>query len=1138
VSHCARRVLLQVAVALGLCASHRIQAQTVTTGDIEGVVRDPSDAVIASATVTLKSLERGEIRTALTGDQGSYHFNFLKPGVYTLVAVTTGLNSGLKSDTAKVTISVGQAIAIDLVAKVQAVQQAIEIKAETQVVATENANSTTTFDSQQIEGLPMPGGDITTVAFTVPGVLMNTGGGTGNFSSHGLPATSNLFTLNGTDYNEPWLNVNMSGASNLTLGQTEIQEASVVQNGYSVQYGRQAGANVNYVTKSGTNTVHGDLLYNFNNHLMNANDFFSNATGVPRPYAASQEWGADIGGPAIKDKLFWYVDSEGLYYTIPTSGVVNTPSPELQTYILGRLQPVQRPLYQTAFNLWNSAPGASRAVPVTNGNGPLQDGRGLMGCGELAANNVAAPGGGIFGRNVSCLSAWGSSGTNVNREWFNSDRVDWNIDASQRIFFRFKGDHGFQPSSTSLISPVFNAQSIQPIYEGQINHTYVNSGAMVNNFIFSVLWYGAITGPANITKTLAAFPTYFNIAGDAGSNNGGIYNMGVYWAGYPFGRSMGQGQLSDDLSVIKGKHSLKVGFNFRRNRYTNYDYQTGRIGSYFFSNIVDFANGVTNPTDGSVYYQEFSPLQNAHNRMYNLGVYAMDEWAIRTNLKLTLGIRFDRTPNFTCLDKCFSHLTDQFSLPSFQKGVDIPYNSSIQSGLSQPYYSVDPVVADPRVAVAWTPGNAPGLVVRSGFGLFSDLSPGILASDVFDNAPYPYAALIRQGQEVGLASDPNSAAAAALTQFNAFKNGFFSGQTLGQLQSSVPGGFSAPPYFSIPHHYSTAQYAEWSFEIEQRIGTKNAVSATYSGNYGYNLLLGNGFVNAYLAYPAQFPNGFGGLPLTAPDPRFGAITELTNSGISHYDGLSLQFRRVLGWGFQGQISYTWSHALDDVSNGGSGLTFSYTSAAGLVTPSVRGSYGNADYDVRHNVVADFLWNTPWKLPNRFLDKALNNWTVGGKIFLRSGTPFGIIDSELSGNLSPNINAAMLASYQGSSPIARQCGASAVNIPCYSLSDFVPSLQETTFGNVARNSFYGPGYFDIDATVFKNFPIQDRIKLSIGAQAFNLMNHPNFADPNNNIAGTGFGTISSTVSQPTSPYGAVAGSAVSGRVLVLTGRLSF
>ena len=135
---------------------------------------------------------------------------------------------------------------------------------------------------------------------------MSLGSGYGNFISHGLPGTSNLFTMNGNDYNDAYLNLNNSGASNMLLGQNEVQEASIVQNEYSVQYGRQAGANVNYVTKSGSNDIHADLSYRFNNHLMNANDFFNNSTGTPRPYAVSQQWGADIGGPAVRNKLFWY----------------------------------------------------------------------------------------------------------------------------------------------------------------------------------------------------------------------------------------------------------------------------------------------------------------------------------------------------------------------------------------------------------------------------------------------------------------------------------------------------------------------------------------------------------------------------------------------------------------------------------------------------------------------------------------------------------------------------------------------------------------------------------------------------------------------------------------------------------------
>jgi hypothetical protein len=1128
--------VLTIILVLGI-GMGPIQGQTMTSGDVAGVVRDTSGAVVAAATVTLKSAATGEVRTVTTNETGAYRFTFLKPGDYTVSAATPGL----KSDISRVTVQVGQASTVDIVAKVEATQEVIEVSANAELISTENANLNTTFTTKQILDLPAPGGDITTFAFTVPGIVMSLGSGYGNFISHGLPGVSNLFTMNGDDYNDAYLNLNNSGASNMLLGQNEVQEASIVQNGYSVQYGRQAGANINYVTKSGSNAVHADLMYNFNNHLMNANDFFNNATGTPRPYAVSQQWGADIGGPALKNKLFWYADSEGIYYTLATSGVVSIPSKALQTYILGNIKPVQQSLYQNAFNIWNGAPGASGAVPVTNGGGPLQDSRGLMGCGELAGNNVPAPGGGVFGQNVSCLDAFGTSGANTNKEWFNTARADWNISDKQKIFFRFKGDHGFQPTGTSLLTPGLNEQSLQPQYEGQINHTFVISPTMVNNFIASILWYSAIFGPANTAAAAQLFPSYFNIGGEASANNGGIYAMGIYWPVFPQGRDVGQGQLIDDFSVVKGSHTFKIGVNYRRNRVTDFSYEEGKIGSYFFSNIVDFANGVTNPNTGSYYYQQFAPLQDAHVRLYNIGVYLMDEWNVKSNLKVTLGIRFDRTANPTCLDNCFSRLTDQFTASDFQKGASIPYNSSIQTGLSHAYYGVDKLVADPRFGVVWSPGMGKGTVVRAGFGIFSDLAPAFLASNVFSNAPYPYQAVIYQGQEVGLASDPNSAAAAAQNSYNAFKTGFFAGDTLDQLNSAVPGGFGTPNYFSIPHHFGTPQYAEWSFEIEQPLGKKNVFVATYSGNHGYNLLTQNGYPNAYLANPSAFPSGFGGLPLAPPDPRFNAVTEIVNNGRSNYDGLSVQFRRAMAWGISGQIAYTWSHALDNLSNGGVGLPISFCSGCALgnlSSPSVAANYGNSDYDVRHNMTADFIWETPWKPANHPLGYIVGGWTVAGKFYMRSGTPFSIIDSVLAGNVSPTINSTMLASYAVSSGVNRHCGTGAVNTPCFNLSDFVPSLSETGFGNVGRNSFYGPGYTNVDATILKNFPIKERYKFSVGVQFLNLANHPHFQGPNANIAGGGFGTITGSVLQPTSPYGAFQSSSFSGRLVVLTGRFNF
>lgn len=1114
-------------------------AQSLTTGAITGDVKDQSGAAVPGITVTLHDLDNGAVQTATSSQTGGYEFPLLTPGNYTVQAA----GSGLSSDTVKVNVLVGAGSKVDLVAAVQSTRQVIEVSTSTgDAVQTENADLTTAFSTKQVLELPTPGGDLTTIAFTVPGIVMSTGMGYGNFSSHGLPGTSNLFTMNGDDYNDPYLNLNNSGASNLLLGQTEVAEATVTQNGYSVQYGRQAGAQLNYVTKGGTNDIHFDLLFNFNNHLMNANDFFANEEGVARPYAVSKQWGADIGGPIIKNKLFFYSDAEGLYYTLPSTATVVIPSPQLQTYILSNISPVSVPLYTQAFNVYNSA--ISKAVPVTTGSGPLQDSTGNLGCGGTAsvANGLTgtpAPGGGTFGVDVPCAYAYGASGSNTNKEWLETHRVDWNISDKQKIFFRFKGDHGFQPTGTNLLTPTLNEQSIQPQYEGQINHTYVVSPTQVNNFIVSFLWYSAIFGPASESASLSTFPSYFSIGGAGGTNNAGFYADGVNWNAFPQGRDAGQGQIVDDYSWIKGNQTWKFGVNYRRNRVTDFSYESNQVGTYNFANLLDFANGVTNGSTNSNYSQVFSPLLDAHIRFYNIGIYGQDEWAIKPNLKLTLGLRMDRTANPTCLDKCFSNLNTAFDSGSFQMGAGIPYNSSIVTGLSHAYYSVDSIVPDPRLGIVWSPGGVHGTVIRGGIGVFSDLAPGVLVANVFRNAPYPFNAVIENNSPVGLASTPGTAAADAVAEYNAFKTGFFGGQTLAQLNASVPGGFGPFPYFSVPTKFQTPNVVEWSFEIQQPFGQKNVFVATYSGNHGYNLLLQNGLLNAYVN-TTNFPGGFGGLPTTAPDPRFAAVTQLTNAGISNYDGLSVQFRRAFSYGFQGEAGYTWSHALDDISNGGAGEAFSFCSGCGFTTmenPVVSQNYGASDYDIRHNFTADFVWDTPWKFHNRIIGNVLGNWTLSGKFYWRTGTPFTIYDSTLAGLVAgDNINGALTATTLSKLP--QTCGVSAVNTPCYTTSQFVAAGSESTFGNVGRNSIYGPHYSDVDVTLFKNFTIKERLRFQVGASAYNVLNHPNFQNPDANVSSTSFGMITSTAIPPTSAYGAFQGSAVSGRVLVVSGRVTF
>jgi hypothetical protein len=222
-------------------------AQSVVSGEIDGTVTDPAGAVVPNAKVTLSSSETGTSESTSTGSSGTFRFALVKPGNYTLTVSV----SGFRTTKLTVVASLGQATTIPVKLEVGTQSQSIEVTAESPLLHTENANLATTVDEKTIDLIPSPGQDITNYAMTTPGVTLSTGAGYGNFTANGLPGTSNLYTVNGNDYNDPYLNLNNSGASNLLLGANELQEITVVTNGYTGEYGRAAGANVNYSTKSG-----------------------------------------------------------------------------------------------------------------------------------------------------------------------------------------------------------------------------------------------------------------------------------------------------------------------------------------------------------------------------------------------------------------------------------------------------------------------------------------------------------------------------------------------------------------------------------------------------------------------------------------------------------------------------------------------------------------------------------------------------------------------------------------------------------------------------------------------------------------------------------------------------------------------
>ena len=1086
-------------------------AQSTVTGDLAGVVTDPTGAAVPNAKVTIKADATGETTTATTNGNGEFRVSLLRPGTYTVVVSS----SGFQDTTQKATVSLGQVAPVNVQLGLQQQTQTVNVTEAAPLLQNENANLATTYNTLQLENLPAPGNDMTSYAFTTPGVTVSTGGGYGNFSAFGLPGVSNLFTINGNDNMDPYLNLNNSGASNLTLGANEIAEAAVVLNGYTGQYGRQAGAQVNYITKSGTNAFHGNAGWFWNGNDLNANDWFNNATGTPLPHAVSNEWEWSIGGPIKKNKAFFFFDNEGLRYVLPSGGPVYIPTTDFANYVLANLtktNPAAVPLYQNAFNLYAGASGASRATGLT----AAQDAQ--LGCGDIS-------GAGAFGVTAPCARVFQSSVNNLNTEWLLAAKVDLDISSNDRLYFRYNMDRGVQATGTDPINSAFNANSVQPSYGGQMGYTRTMGATMVNQLLLSASYYAAIFGPPNFANAIKTFPTTFAFTDGAPfSNLGGSDNA------YPQGRKVRQWQLIDDFSKMWGSHTFKVGTNVRKNWVSTYATLPNTAGLLTFNSMTDFLNGSMD--NGSTYSQAFPRVGAEGLTLYSAGFYLQDEWKVRPNFTLTLALRFDRNSNITCSGNCFTEFGTPFA--SITHSASTPYNASIHTGLSQAFPDVEPVVTTPRVGMAYNITKS--TVLRGGVGLFTDLYQGLIADRFITNTP-AVASFTTSSGIVAL-NNPNSVFASVANSNAAFQNGFSNGATLAQLQAAVPLGFAPPNFNTVEPKLKNPKYLEWNFEVQQSLSNRFMLSLNYVGNHGYDEINQTLYGNQYST------KGFGGLPSAPVDPRFAEIRELLSNSWSNYDGLVTSFRWRMSANFVGSFSYTWSHALDTCSNSClepfnalADVSLRYqVSPAGLQALN----YSNADYDIRHSLNANYSYTLPSSYFHNWLTKgALGGWTVAGVFLFHSGYPISVVDSGVRskqgvGNAAGIATQTFLADYLGTGYIS----CSTPNVQCMTASQFASSANQHDYGNVPRNSFRGPGYFDTDLNIRKDFSYRERFKFQIGAFFFNVLNHPNFDNPFNNVASGTFGQILQTVSAPTSAYGSFQGSAVSGRIIQTQLKVTF
>src|SRR5579862_1363481 len=603
-----------------------LMAQSLVSGDLTGTVTDPTGAVVSGASVSLKSNANGATRTTTTGASGNYRFSLLSPGSYTITVTAPGFS---KTESAA-TVSIGQASIADVKMAVGATSQTVEVTTSAPLVQADNADLSTNFSQALIQNQPNGGNDLTYVAQTAPGVTMNVGGGYGNFSSYGLPATSNLFTVNGENDMDPYLNLNNSGATNLTLGRNDLQEATVINNAYSGQYGQQAGAQVNYVTKSGGNAYHGNVEYWWTGRSMDANDWFNNcgaacnSAPAPRPFANNNEWAASLGGPIKKDKLFFFLDNEGVRYIVPSTQPVFAPTPAYVNATLANIaavDPAGLPLYQKYFSLFQQAPGYS----ANAGNADFGPGDG--GCG-------------VFANGANCLFRFQGSPALPGTEWIQSGRVDYNMSDSDHLFWRARLDHGTQDTFADPVNPAFNAASYQPAYDGQGQWSHVFSPNATNQFIYAGSYYRAIFTQANCC---AGFPIDVYPNGVAGTQLGGLaYD-------FPQGRNVTQYQFVDDFSYIRGAHALKFGANFRRYDITDYTFGVLTNPRVLVDNWGPggFFDGV-----GQQYRQDFPSRLTQPIALWGLGVYGQDEWRVNKSLKITLAIRFEHNSNPVCQLNC------------------------------------------------------------------------------------------------------------------------------------------------------------------------------------------------------------------------------------------------------------------------------------------------------------------------------------------------------------------------------------------------------------------------------------------------------------------------------------------------------
>jgi len=1148
-------VFLSLAVATQVPAL----AQGETTSAIVGTVTDQSGAAIAGASVIVTGTEDGFKRSVKTDESGRFSFPQLKPGTYSVRAEADRFEAQQNSSVAA---GLGQKQTVDFKLGIASANESILVTEQAPLVNPQNPNTSTTLTARAIEDLPNPGGDMTYPLQFAAGALINTAGsgndfvggtnGNGNVQFNGLPSLSNGYIVDGLETNDPLTNLNSGLSTNLVLGLNSIAEVTVNTVSYAVDQGRYGASQVNYVTKSGTNQVHGNLYELWDGSRFSAADFFTDATpGNRKPRSTVNHFGGSLGGPIRRDKLFLFFDSEWVRIALPIVTATTVPTPGFQNYVLSQLPlggvdsvtgstyrpaPQLVPFYKQLFSLYGSTGG----VPLP-----------VLGC---PLNSDGSTAGGYPPDGNGCANRQSVSHSSDDGEQVQTARIDYNIDPDNIAWFRFQADTGLQAAYTDPINPLFNAISAQPLYSFAAGETHVFSANLVNYFNPAFSWYESLFGPADLQKTLAAFPIVLQGSGANApfTTLGGMDNTWVQ------GRRATRFFINDNLAYTHGAHEFRFGTNSRIFRLNDYDFGEGVVPLVAYATLPQFIHGIASTAS-----ETFPVADSQPYNFLNLDFYAQDTWKVSRKLTWTFGVRDTFNSNPLNPHDAVARLAGSFD--SISHDVNQPLSQAIRTGQSTIFAATPLAILQPRTAVAWQ--LSPDTVLRSGFGLFSDILPGSVVDTVGANPPY---SKTFQGGLLGTAGGtaiapavPNSAIDATVAANQQFNAGFAQGELSCASLLANPNACLQPTSITaVPDGKLHAPYfMQWSLALEHQIRNSVNLRAQYVGtravNQPYETQV-NGYQTVCEGCFAPFPYG---KPI---DPRFGPVTQLNTGANSHYNGLQLTADKRLGHGLQLQANYTWSRCMDTVSNGGF-LPF----AAGAILSPLPGNlarqYGPCDYDVRQNFTAQYLYQLPIKIRNRTLGGALNGWQISGTAFWHSGLPFSVLSTPYSANGNGIV--------QGGGP---QYANVIPGVPLYEHSPIPGVTQPGTiqwlnpaafssvvdpstgacaggdsptncqFGDLGRNALRGPDFVWSDLYLTKWYQLSERVKLRIDGQFFNIFNHPNFGLPVLGYAGipgkpstqTGFGALSYPTSPPTGLLGVGLGGDSSPRMIAFQARLEF